>query len=167
MNDKILKNLNTDKCLIMSYDPFESRPEAFMNIISQEGCANYRSPFYPDIDKFKPYNYLVILFVKAKSGGTITHWGIVDRIASKKVKHFDEFNSFCNIPHSLPGDKELDFRCYFNFVEIGRFEKQHTLSEFNLLKTGQPITDLRWLRNILYAELKKDIMTEIAKTKDE
>lgn len=166
MDSKVLNEMDKGKCLIMTYNPFVSRPETFTKLIEDYGCANYRTPYYPDMDKFKPFRYFLVIFAKSGSNGAITHWGIVDRTKSDRTDSFDKYESYYELAYSLAGDpEEKSFRSYFHFLQICDFDSTLSVSGFKLLRTGVPITSLRLLRNILYAEFPRELLILIDKSR--
>ena len=168
MVEDISNNIGT-KGLIHSYDPYMSTPQNFIDFIKLNGKTNYRSTLWVDFKNFK-YKYFIVFFSEKGSGGQIQAWGLCDRDISieksqRIKKKNDSGDPFLDIDCGFPGDKNSLYKRIFHYRTIELFRKPHNCTEFNLIKTGQPITktDITKgiLRNVLYVEIPLNIMGEI------
>ncbi len=149
------------KGLIHSFDPYKSRPEHFIEFIHKYGKTNYRSTFWIDFNKFKPYKYFIVLFAEAGTNGEIHAWGLCERASCLRVENRQDSDPYLNVKFGFDGDKEDEFKSVFHYRHIQLFDKPHNCSEFNLVKDKQPITNLRLLRSALYVDIPQGIMNEI------
>ena len=149
------------KGLICAFEPYVSRPEWFIRCIKKEGEANYRSSFWINFDKFKPFKYFIVLFAEARTKGKIVAFGLAERSLCKRVKSRSDNDSFYNLEHTLKGDKDSEFKSYFNFKKMGLFSQPYYCQDFILIKNGKPITNLALLRMALYVNIPETILNEI------
>lgn len=149
------------KGLIHPFNPYWSRPEHFIEFINKYGKTNYRSTFWIDFNKFKPYKYFIVLFVEAGTDGEIPAWGLCERENCLRVEERQDTDPYLDVKFGFSGDKESGFKSVFHYRHIQLFGKPHNCSEFNLVKDKQPITNLRLLRSALYVDIPQEIMNEI------
>ena len=147
--------------LIHAFNPKESRPEYFIKYIQKYSKTTYRSPYWINFDRFRPFKYFIVLFAEAGSGGEIPAWGLCERQNCKRVRHRSESDAFMEAEYGFPGEEGYEFKSLFYFREIGLFSSYHNCSEFTLIKTKKPIADLRLLRTALYAEIPDEVLNEI------
>lgn len=151
------------KGLIHPFNPYWSRPEHFIEFIKKYGKTNYRSTFWINFNKFKPYKYFVVLFAEAGTNGEIPAWGLCEGESCLRVKNKQDSDSYLNVKFGFPSDKDSEFKSVFHYKYIQLFDKPHNCSEFSLIKNKQPITNLRLLRSALYVDIPPNIMDEIKK----
>tara|TARA_Y100000031_G_scaffold157028_1_gene215142 strand:+ start:3773 stop:4282 length:510 start_codon:yes stop_codon:yes gene_type:complete len=149
------------KGLIHPFNPYWSRPEHFIELIDKYEKTTYRSTFWIDFEKFKPYKYFIVFFVEAGTNGEIPAWGLCERGNCERVKNKQDYNSYLEAKFGFPGDKDPKFKSLFWYKHIQLFERSHNCSELSLVKNKQPITNLRLLRSALYVEIPFNILEEI------
>lgn len=163
MTINILKEIDK-KGLMHSFNPYLSRPEAFIEFIKKYGNTNYRSTLWINFDNFRPW--FIVFFVEKGTNGKIPAWGLCDRDMSKEFskkvkKKNEEGDPFMDIPNGFLGDESSNFKRVFHYKKIGLFKKPHNCSEFVLVKNRQSIVNLRILRSALYVEIPVEIFNEI------
>lgn len=149
------------KGLIHAFDPYESRPEHFIEFIQKYGKTNYRSTFWIDFNKFKPYKYFIVLFAEAGTKGEITAWGLCERESCLRVEKRQDSDPYLYVKFGFLGDKGSRFKSVFQYRHIQLFNKPHNCSEFSLVKNNESINNLRLLRTALYVNIPQNIMNEI------
>lgn len=168
MDKDILDNIDK-KGIIHSYDPYMSTPQDFIDFIEQFDKTTFRSKLWLDFKNFN-YKYFLLFFSEKGSGGKIQAWALCDVNKSKKisdriVKKNDVGDPFIDAEFGFQGDEDSLFKRVFYFKRMGLFESNHHCTEFDLIKTGLPISkedvSKGILRNLLYVTIPKKIMDEI------
>ncbi len=148
--------------LIHSHNPQWSKLQKFIGFIDKYGGkTTYRSPFYVNFDKFRPYKYFIVLFAEKGTGGKITAWGLCDREQCKKVKNKGDYYHFKDAPFGFEGHEDDEFKSLFYYNKIEFFDKPHQYKEFTLVSNGKKIKSLTALQNALHIEIPTNIFNEI------
>lgn len=148
--------------LIHSHNPQWSRLQKFIEfIVKNNGKTTYRSPFYVNFDKFRPYKYFIVLFAEKGTGGKITAWGLCEREECKKVKNKADYYHFKDAKYGFEGYEDDEFKSLFFYRKIEFFAKPYSYSEFTLISNGKKIKSLTALQNALHVEIPLNIFNEI------